>query len=104
MRSLGQEHQVPVRDEVGDTVHDADGVDAVFRRVLGGGHPVIPRVQQVAVRPSSSTQYSMVSGVSQWMPDWEYRVPLKSVLAVSGVKSCSFNGSLPRDSSRALAP
>lgn len=69
--------------------------------MLGSGEPVR---QEVTVRPSSFTQNSMVSGVSQWMPDLEYSVPLKLVLAISGVKLSCFNDSLPRTSSRALAP
>ena len=46
----------------------------------------------------------MVSGVSQWMPEVEYSVPLKSVLAICGVKSSSFKDSFPKVFSSALAP
>ena len=46
----------------------------------------------------------MVSGVSQWMPEVEYRVPLKSVLAICGVKLFPFKGSFPKAFSSALAP
>ena len=64
----------------------------------------LPLRQEVTVRPLSGTQNSMVSGSSQWTPEVEYKVPLKSSLASSGVKSFRDSGSFPMDSSRALAP
>ena len=46
-RSLGQQHQVPVGDEVLGAVQRHDLVDPVLLRVLGGGGPVVPQIQQV---------------------------------------------------------
>ena len=63
-------------------------VDVRTQEEFDGGHipgAASPVRQEVTVRPSSGTQYSMVSGVSQWMPEVEYKVPLKDSLTTWGV-------------------